>query len=69
MSDLVQTRNPKTGRHVLIDRDKGEVLEVREEPYEGVPFAEKRTIKDSAREGSVSREEVREAVKAVRERR
>jgi hypothetical protein len=44
----VQTRNPKTGQYVLIDRERGAILEHRNEPYEGVPFAKKRrTVKKS----------------------
>ena len=39
--DLVQVRNPKTGKYILIDRAKGVILEHKETkgPYKDVPIA------------------------------
>lgn len=43
-ANLVQTRNPRTDRYVLIDRSKGQILESKETPgpYPSVPIARKR---------------------------
>jgi hypothetical protein len=43
-SDIVQTKNPKTGHYVKIDRGKGEIISHKksEGPYKGVPVARKR---------------------------
>ena len=67
MPDLVQIKNPKTGRYVLVDRDEGRIVESREEPgpYPGVPVARKRTIKNPAQVGRITIEQAREAVRAV----
>lgn len=46
-ANIVQTRNPKIDRYVLIDREKGQILERREEPgpYPDVPIARRRRKK------------------------
>lgn len=43
-ANIVQTRNPKVDRYVLIDREQGKILEHREEPgpYPDVPIARRR---------------------------
>lgn len=40
--DIVQVKNPKTGRYVKIDRTLGQILSHKrsEGPYKGVPIAE-----------------------------
>ncbi len=42
--DVVQVRNPKTGRYVKIDRDAGRIIGQKKSPgpYKGVPVARKR---------------------------
>lgn len=42
--DVVQTRNPVTGRYVKIDRTQGRILAHKktEGPYKGVPVARKK---------------------------
>lgn len=42
--DIVQTKNPKTGRYVKIDRSAGKILDTKKSPgpYKGVPVARKR---------------------------
>lgn len=42
--DVVQIKNPKTGRYVKIDRSKGRILSHKksEGPYKGVPVARPR---------------------------
>lgn len=40
--DLVQTRNPRGGCYVLIDREKGRILCHSPKPFKDVPFAVKR---------------------------
>ncbi|NOZ57551.1 MAG: hypothetical protein GXO73_12275 [Calditrichaeota bacterium] len=39
--DIVQVRNPKTGRYVKIDRAKGRIIAHKksEGPYKGIPIA------------------------------
>jgi len=41
--DVVQVKNPKTGRYVKIDRSKGRILSTKksEGPYKGIPIARK----------------------------
>ena len=43
--DVVQTRNPKTGRYVKIDRSAGKIVSHKKSsgPYEGVPIARKKS--------------------------
>jgi hypothetical protein len=43
-ADVVQTKNPKTGRYVKIDRAKGRIISHKKSPgpYENVPIARKR---------------------------
>lgn len=43
MSDLVQVLNPKVNRYVLIDKEKGIILEHKEDegPYPGIIIATK----------------------------
>ena len=40
---VVQTKNPKTGRYVKIDRSKGKIISHKKTkgPYKGVPVARK----------------------------
>jgi len=42
--DVVQTKNPKTGHYVKIDRSAGKILDTKKSPgpYKGVPVARKR---------------------------
>jgi hypothetical protein len=44
MKDLVQVRNPKTNRYILIDRDKGQIIGRKDEggPYKGIPIVGRR---------------------------
>jgi len=46
-SDVVQVKNPKTGRYVKIDRSKGKIVDHKKTkgPYKNVPIARKRTRK------------------------
>ena len=41
--DVVQVKNPKSGRYVKIDRDKGRILDHKKSkgPYKNVPIARK----------------------------
>lgn len=43
-SDVVQIKNPKSGKYVKIDRSKGKIISHKksEGPYKGVPVARKR---------------------------
>lgn len=43
-NDIVQTKNPKTGHYVKIDRDKGRILSYKksEGPYRNVPILRKK---------------------------
>lgn len=43
--DYVQVRNPKTGRYIKIDREKGRIIGEKRSPgpYKGVRIAEQRT--------------------------
>ncbi len=43
--DIVQTKNPRTGRYVKIDRSKGRILDSKksEGPYKGVKVLRKRS--------------------------
>lgn len=45
--DVVQVKNPKTGRYVKIDRAKGRIIghKKTEGPYKNVPIARKRKKK------------------------
>lgn len=40
----VQTKNPRTGKYVKIDRDKGRIISTKksEGPYKGVPIIRKK---------------------------
>jgi len=42
---IVQSKNPKTGRYVKIDRQKGKIIASKKSPgpYQGVPVARKRS--------------------------
>lgn len=42
--DVVQTKNPKTGRYVKIDRSAGKIVDHKKTtgPYKGVPVARKK---------------------------
>ncbi len=42
--DIVQVRNPKTGRYVKIDRARGRIIAHKksEGPYKGIPIARSR---------------------------
>jgi hypothetical protein len=42
--NVVQTKNPKTGRYVKIDRAAGRIVDSKKSPgpYKGVPVARKR---------------------------
>jgi hypothetical protein len=46
-SDVVQIKNPRTGRYVRIDRSKGRIVghKKSEGPYKNVPIARKRKKK------------------------
>lgn len=46
--DLVQVKNPRTGRYVKIDRTQGKIIDHKksEGPYEGIPVARKRSTKE-----------------------
>lgn len=37
---VVQTKNPRTGKYVKIDRDKGKIISTKKSPgpYKGVPL-------------------------------
>lgn len=41
---IVQTKNPRTGKYVKIDRNKGRILDTKKSsgPYKGVPVIRKR---------------------------
>jgi hypothetical protein len=41
---IVQTKNPRTGKYVKIDRDKGKVISTKNStgPYKGVPVIRKK---------------------------
>jgi len=43
-SDVVQIKNPKSGRYVKINRSKGKIISHKksEGPYKGVPVARKK---------------------------
>ncbi|UCF94519.1 MAG: hypothetical protein JSW39_10285 [Desulfobacterales bacterium] len=43
-SDVVQIKNPKSGKYVKIDRSKGKIISHKksEGPYKGVPVARKK---------------------------
>jgi len=42
--DIVQVKNPKTGRYVKIDRTAGKIVSHKKSkgPYKGIPIARKR---------------------------
>jgi len=42
--NVVQTKNPRTGKYVKIDRDKGRILSNKKSagPYKGVPVIRKK---------------------------
>lgn len=42
---IVQTKNPRTGKYVKIDRSKGKILSNKKSPgpYKGVPVVRKRS--------------------------
>ena len=42
--DIVQVKNPKSGRYVKIDRDAGRIIDHKksEGPYKDIPIARKR---------------------------
>jgi hypothetical protein len=42
--DVAQTRNPRTGKYVKIDRGKGRILQTKKSsgPFKGVPVLRKR---------------------------
>lgn len=42
--NIVQTKNPRTGKYVKIDREKGKILSNKksEGPYKGVPVIRKK---------------------------
>jgi hypothetical protein len=42
--DIIQVKNPKTGKYVKIDRDAGRIIDHKksEGPYQGIPIARKR---------------------------
>ena len=46
-SDVVQVKNPRTGKYVKIDRSKGKIISHKKSdgPYKGVPVARKSTKK------------------------
>jgi hypothetical protein len=46
-SDVVQVKNPRSGKYVKIDRAKGKILDHKKSdgPYKNVPIARKRTTK------------------------
>ncbi len=43
--DVVQVKNPRTGRYVKIDRSAGKILDHKKSdgPYKGVPVARRRS--------------------------
>jgi len=43
--DIVQTKNPRTGKYVKIDRSIGRILESKKSdgPYKGVPVLRRRS--------------------------
>jgi len=43
--NIVQTKNPRTGKYVKIDRSKGRIVDSKKSdgPYEGVPVLRKRS--------------------------
>jgi len=45
--DVVQVKNPKTGRYVKIDRSRGKIISSKksEGPYKGIPVARKKRKK------------------------
>jgi len=44
MSDIVQTKNPRTGHYVKIDRSKGLILDTKKSDgkFKGIPVLRKR---------------------------
>jgi hypothetical protein len=42
---IVQTKNPRTGRYVKVDRNKGRILSTKKSigPYKGIPITRKRS--------------------------
>jgi hypothetical protein len=42
---IIQTKNPKTGRYVKIDRSAGRIIDTKKSPgpYKSVPVARKRS--------------------------
>lgn len=46
-SDIVQVKNPRSGKYVKIDRAKGKILDHKksEGPYKNVPVARKKSGK------------------------
>lgn len=43
--NIVQTKNPRTGQYLKIDREKGRILGTKksEGPYKGIPVIKKRS--------------------------
>lgn len=43
LSRIVQTLNPKTGRYIKIDREKGDIVSQKKTkgPYKGIPIVKK----------------------------
>ena len=43
--DIVQTKNPRTGKYVKIDRARGRIIDTKKStgPYKGIPVLRKRT--------------------------
>ena len=44
--DIIQSKNPKTGRYVKIDRAKGKIVSSKKTPgpYAGIPIARKKRV-------------------------
>ena len=44
-SKIVQTKNPRTGKYVKIDRSKGKILSIKKSkgPYKGIPIIRKKS--------------------------
>jgi len=44
-SKIVQTKNPRSGKYVKIDRSKGKILSTKKSPgpYKGVPIIRKKS--------------------------
>jgi len=42
--DIVQTRNPRTGKYIKIDRSRGRIISVKKSigPYRSIPILRKR---------------------------